>query len=155
MKITEKQYFAPGKPEDFSQEIRSNALQLVSATNILLDDFADWLLERDSVLRPQEATISSGIRTKASNKAIYEAINRRRIAAGLEPIPEATASSHLTGEGVDILDLHGLFQEYLLTDRAKAIYEKLNLYFEHFSATPTWVHCTTRKPPSGKRFFLP
>lgn len=155
MKIDPKDYFNGRDPNSFGQEIASNSVQLLSRVNILLADYSEWLEEENQVLRPQKATVTSGLRTRPENTAIYKAINNRRIAMGQPPIPEATKSAHLTAEAVDIYDQYHLFQEYLRTDRAKALYEQLDLYFEDFAHTPNWVHITTRKPASGNRFFIP
>ncbi len=147
MKIEQKEYFNGKDPNIFGEEIVSNSVQLLSRVNILLADYAEWLLERDHVLKPQKASVRSGIRTRQENTAIYVIINNRLVAKGLEPIPEATDSAHLHGLAVDIADDYDLFKEYLETERAKKIYEPLDLYFEDFSATDT--------PASGHRFFKP
>lgn len=153
--VTQSLYFKNRDPKIFGPDSEQNSKTLIASVNILLSDYKEWLEEENSVMVPPEITVTSGGRTKAENKAIYAAINAKRVRDGLQPIPEATDSSHLIGMGIDIYDQWHLFQQYILTERAKALFEPLGIYFEHFSATPNWVHCTTRAPKSGKRFFYP
>jgi hypothetical protein len=152
--ISREQYFK-NREKFFDEDIISNATRLLAKVNILLADYFDWLEERDSVLRPQSAELRSGIRTTAENIEIYRIINARRAKAGLQPIPVATLSSHLTGEGIDLGDNYDLLKEYLDTERGTKMSEDLDLYFEHFDYTDTWVHATTRPPKSGLRRFKP
>jgi hypothetical protein len=153
-KITMEQYFK-GNQKRFDDETVSNATVLLSKVNILLADYHEWLLQRDSVLAPQSAGLRSGIRTHKENIEIYRVINVRKKKAGLPEAPVATKSSHLTGEGIDIEDNYDLLKEYLDTERGDKLSVELDLYFEHFDYTDTWVHTTTRKPASGNRRFKP
>ena len=63
----------------------------------------------------------------------------------------SSRSSHKEGRGVDVYD-PGEALESWLTDQKL---ERFGLHREHPSATPGWVHLTTRAPGSGRRTFYP
>lgn len=78
----------------------------------------------------------------------------------------AENSSHLTCEAEDLEDLIkvmvlyegkeikiGEFAAWCLDNLDEL--KKAGLYMEHPAYTNGWVHLTTRKPPSGKRVFIP
>lgn len=64
-----------------------------------------------------------------------------------------TKSQHLIGAAVDISDPKRELQRWIM--RNLEIVEKLDLYFEHFDASPTWTHVCLFPPESGLRFFMP
>ena len=61
-------------------------------------------------------------------------------------------SAHCRGRAIDIKD-DGTIKDFIKNNLDFC--EKFGLYFEHFDHTPTWIHITTRKPRSGRRFFRP
>ncbi len=61
----------------------------------------------------------------------------------------APNSTHMTGNGIDIADNDGVFDDWL-TDE---ILEKYGLYREHPSQTKSWVHLQRVPPKSGKRTY--
>jgi hypothetical protein len=84
---------------------------------------------------PDILIVSSGYRSPAHNKKIGG----------------APKSAHVTCEAIDLSDPDNSLKRYIVKNRLN--YEKLGLYFEHFSRTSTWVHIQTR--PTKRRFFLP
>jgi len=65
----------------------------------------------------------------------------------------APNSAHKQGMAVDIYDPDNKIDEWLY--RNYAMLNSSGLWFEHKSATPRWSHWSSRKPGSGRRFFLP
>lgn len=61
----------------------------------------------------------------------------------------APNSTHMTGNGIDIADPDGAFDDWL-TDE---ILEKYGLYREHPSQTKSWCHLQRVPPRSGKRTY--
>lgn len=80
--------------------------------------------------------VTSGFRTRASNKAAGGAPN----------------SAHLTGEAVDIADSTGTIARAILAD--PSVLQRFDLYIENPQQTSGWIHFTTRAPKSGNRIFL-
>lgn len=62
-------------------------------------------------------------------------------------------SLHLVGAAYDIHDPNQDFQKWILDHLEIA--ESMDIYFEDFESTPTWVHWQLYAPSSGKRFFKP
>ncbi len=93
-------------------------------------------------------TVSSGYRSMEDHLRIYKdkgIIDKSKI---------PMQSKHLSGLACDLIcsDIKD-FQEFIKNN--EPLCDKLNLFFEHFDATPTWVHCQIMPPLSGKRFFHP
>lgn len=65
----------------------------------------------------------------------------------------ALHSKHLVGQAADIADPSGEFKKFVLANIS--LFENVGLYMEDFKYTPTWVHCQSVPPKSGKRFFIP
>ena len=65
----------------------------------------------------------------------------------------APASSHKTGQGVDILDPKGNLGFY--ANKYQDLLKEVDLYIEHPASTRGWVHFTTRAPKSKNRVFYP
>lgn len=105
------------------------------------------------VLRDTPMAITSGFRTKEDHFRIYKTINASRESQGKEPLRIPTKSMHLIGGAADIEDLDNSFKEWVIKNLK--ICEDLNIYFEHFDATPNWVHIQIYAPRSGERFFKP
>jgi len=93
-------------------------------------------------------TISSGYRSMEDHLRIY----REKGITDQSKIP--MKSKHLFGQACDFVcsDIKD-FQKWILAN--EDLCKKLDIYFEDFSATPTWVHCQIVPPNSGKRFFIP
>lgn len=105
--------------------------QIINLT-ILIDKIS---VLRDNYGKPMKVT--SGVRSMEDQMRIN---------------PKAPNSAHRTGEAVDILD-DGSLKQFIANNLT--LIEELDLYFEDFDHTPTWVHIQTRKPKSGNRFFKP
>jgi hypothetical protein len=95
------------------------------------------------------AVKSRGYRTLEQHYNLYEDIMRKT--GKMVHIP--TKSMHLYGAAADIYDPTRELQKWI-REHMKIV-EKLDLYMEHFDATPTWVHMQLYAPESGSRFFLP
>ncbi len=91
---------------------------------------------RDAYAMP--LIVTSGLRSEADQKRIN---------------PGAPKSKHLIGAAVDISDPSGSLKAWIL--RNLSLVEEVGLWFEDFSATPTWVHAQIVPPKSGRRFFSP
>ena len=93
-------------------------------------------------------TISSGYRSMEDHLRIY----KEKGITDQSKIP--MKSKHLFGQACDLVcaDIKD-FQKWILAN--EDLCKKLDIYFEDFSATPTWVHCQIVPPNSGKRFFIP
>ena len=98
-------------------------------------------------------TITSGYRTKEEHYRIYQTINSARLASGKQPITIPTKSMHLIGAAADVADADGSLKEWVIKNLA--VVEDLNLFFENFDYTKTWVHFSIYPPRSGERFFKP
>lgn len=96
---------------------------------------------------------NAGYRSKEMQFSVYSKLNEERKKAGKHLLTVPWGSQHLIGAACDILDRDGKIQKWI-KDHPKEI-ERLDLYFEHFDATPEWVHCQLYAPQSGERFFLP
>lgn len=94
--------------------------------------------------------INSGYRTKEDQIRIYTSRNPLTMGLGL-PIP--MESLHLCGAAADLHDPDGMLKKWIF--QQKDLYERLDLYFEDFDHTPTWLHVQIYPPKSLKRYFLP
>lgn len=130
--ITEQDYLMGRdklKPLDVDQV--ENMLETIERANLLLSMFyAD---------QPAAAKrkVNSGYRTPEINAA----------AGG------AKASKHMTCQAVDLSDEDYELGEWL--DGNQKALEQCQLWMEHKSKTPTWIHVQTVPPKSGKRVFYP
>lgn len=145
MKITEEMYWM-GRDKEYppSAEIVSNVRYLLPLVNAMLEE-----AEADGVdlSRKDQVTgmlVASGYRPPAINDRTSNS---------------AKASTHLTGEGIDI-------QDTVNQDLARWVLEnievlnRLGLYAENprwtFSlAGDNWVHVQCRAPKSGQIIFIP
>lgn len=96
---------------------------------------------------------NSGWRSWAKHKAIYQAINDKRLIAGKPELPIPLHSAHLSGNAVDLNDPDGTLK--VLVAENIAFFEKEGGYFEAFIYTNGWVHLQRVAPRSGVRFFVP
>jgi len=86
--------------------------------------------------------VTSGLRTPEQQQNLIKAGKTN-----------ATKSKHLVGAAADIYDPEGALKEWLLEN--PDVLEEANLWCEHWSATPTWVHFQIFPPLSGNRWFIP
>jgi len=103
---------------------------------------------RDAYGKPLRVT--SGYRSMAKHLAIYAA----KGITDQSKIP--MQSNHLKGLAADVVPIEDdikHLQDWIL-DNVKLM-EEIGLWFEDFSATPTWCHIQVVPPKSGKRFFVP
>jgi hypothetical protein len=107
--------------------------------------------ERRLYQRPM--VITNAHRSLEHHEKIYEAKNAERMRKGLKPLSIPMGSCHLLGAAVDISDPHGFLKEHVLKHRSRL--EAQGNYFEHFEATPGYVHWQIYPPLSGEFFFWP
>ncbi len=84
------------------------------------------------------ARISGGFRDMLSNRKI----------PGASPF-----SRHMTGEAVDIADLHGEIGQWVTAHSDVLV--GCGLWAEDPDHTKIWVHLQSTPPPSGNRIFKP
>jgi uncharacterized protein YcbK (DUF882 family) len=113
------------------------------------------LLERINKVRQaynKPMVVTSGLRTMEDHLRIYRQIAERKgIPFDQSKVP--MGSQHLKGAAVDISDPKQELQKWILNNIQ--LMERLGLWLEDFSATPTWVHFQCHPPRSGNRFFKP
>ena len=96
---------------------------------------------------------------------IYAQLQAEDKAQGKPPRPIPLKSKHLIGKADDfhckelsIQDLHALFcpnDLNTLREDLEDFCQKMDLHFERFDYTPTWIHIQNGPPASGKRLFIP
>lgn len=107
------------------------------------------LLKRVNVLRAawgRPMIVTSGYRSLQEHLNIYfkkGITDRKKIPMG---------SAHLTGQAIDIYD-PGLKLTAWLKENDSSRLIEVDLYCEEGNSN--WVHFTTRRPGSGRRWFLP
>lgn len=144
--IRPEDYFGRMDPYKFKSEVRVNAFILLERVNKFLFLFYKWL-ELDRPLVIWSTGVSSGIRTPASNTEIYRVINARKKAAWdklpdpkapFKETPEATKSTHLNGQGIDLSDRLDLLKQFV--QLFPKVLDLLDLFYERFEYTDTWLH---------------
>lgn len=133
--------------ETLSDDIVANINTLIPKVNEMME-----LFYLDNPDEPKHGT-SSGIRLMVDHLRIYENINRKRKEQGLEEIKIPMGSWHLKGGAIDIADGNNKLKEWIKNNIEKV--QKIELYFEDFAHTPTWVHAQCFAPKSGHTFFIP
>lgn len=128
-KITPNQYLSNNNkiPITTDQKIISNAKYLLESTKNLAKDVYEaigFVFELSSGLRPTDYNIKIG---------------------------GALKSTHITGEGIDILDPKSILDAFLVKNSNLLI--KHSTYLEHPWHTPGWSHNQTRK--TNNRIFIP
>lgn len=113
-------------PNDYNQEISDNLDKLLIPMNQI----------RQAWGKPMN--VNSGWRPAQINAATPGA---------------ALHSKHTIGLAVDISDLDGSLKDWVLGNLQ--LMKDLNIFFEDFRWTPTWVHFQIGAPGSGKRIFVP
>jgi hypothetical protein len=96
---------------------------------------------------------TNGLRDTKDHLRIYAEKNAKLRAQGLPEIKVPMGSNHLKGLAVDVADATGNFWKWCMANLE--LMEKLGVYFEDRSATPTWVHMQIAPPASGRRIFKP
>lgn len=86
----------------------------------------------------QPMYINSGLRSEADQQRIN---------------PSAPKSKHLTGQAADVRDQDQAFWNWCMANMS--LIEEVGIWFEAKEATPTWTHCQSVPPLSGKRIFIP
>lgn len=119
-----------GPHEGATEEVRSNALVLLSRVATLLRDIP--------LPEARDPKINSGWRPQAYNAKVPNA---------------APNSKHITGQAVDLADPDGVLDSYLHTHFDLLI--KHRLWMEHPSATKGWCHLQSVPPRSGNLCFYP
>ena len=131
-------YFGPWRNHpDVTDERLNNALVLLDKVNALLEEaFLDGI---DLDINPATGSYVSG--------KTYGGFRPQDCPQG------APQSSHKQGMAVDIYDPHNTLDEWCFKHQDRLAHH--NLYMESPTATPKWLHLTTRAPKSLKRVFMP
>jgi hypothetical protein len=136
--ITLADYFAgyPAHPE-ITDEFTRSATELLFRVN-------DLLLEADK----------NGIRVR-TNPATGSCVSGKTD-GGWRPRACPTGalhSAHKTAEACDVYDPGNIVEGWITAH--PELLDSFDLYREAPAATNGWVHLSTRRPPSGRRTFLP
>lgn len=110
-------YPTRAKSPELTEAVKKNAIHTLKSVNALLNDLK-W---------DRPVSISSGFRPSVANAA----------ASG------AQKSAHLTGEGLDIVDIDNKLNNLILHNHE--LLKKHGLWMEDKSATPTWCHLDTKQ----------
>lgn len=125
-------------PQHLTDEIRSNAAELLGRVNLLLS----WAVA-DQVRPASDArtgtAVASGWRPPAINEATSNA---------------AAKSRHLTGEAIDLRDTGTRDLARWCLRNIDAL-EEIGLWMEDPQWTPTWVHLQIVPPGSHRRVYCP
>jgi hypothetical protein len=94
--------------------------------------------------------VTSGLRDIQKHLAIYAA----KGITDQSKIP--MQSRHLYGFAADLVPIEDNIKHlHDWVNHNVKLMEEIGLYFEAFEYTPTWLHCQSVPPKSGKRFFKP
>ena len=107
------------------------------------------LLEKVNKIREaygKPMIVTSGLRTKQHHLEIYAK-------KGIFPPNVPMKSNHLFGRAVDFADSDGQLKKWILANMK--LVTELDVYFEAFNNTKTWLHVQINPPASKKRFFKP
>lgn len=132
------------KLSELSKEVRDSILILLDKGNQLRTYYNKPMI------------INRGYSSSEDQIRIYKEIAEKKgIPFDQTKVP--MGSEHIKGGAMDVSDPHQELQKYILANLP--LMEKIGLWFEDFSATPTWVHCQVRPYGSWKsgksRFFKP
>lgn len=125
-------------PNELTDEIREHVAELLGRVNLLLS----WAYAENvrPALDAKTGThVASGWRPKAINDATSNA---------------ATASKHLTGEGIDLRD-NGTRDLALWCLKNEDALAEIGLWMERPQWTPSWVHLQSVPPGSRRRYYVP
>ena len=116
-------------------------------------------------LQGHEAELTEDIQTNAAivcgraNQLLLEFGEDRSLRSGWRPaainnkVGGAPRSKLMTGHAVDIADPDGTLDAWCKDN--PEVLERLGLWLEIDTATPTWTHVQCVPPRSGNRFFYP
>jgi zinc D-Ala-D-Ala carboxypeptidase len=99
-------------------------------------------------ITPKLLTLLNEFR-KAYGKPMTVSSGARCLAVNLKAGGK-TRSAHMDGLAVDFVRTPELAAFCTVENLTK-----YGLYMEHLSATPTWIHLSSRPPKSGNRIFKP
>jgi len=119
---------------ELTPELHRNAIDTVERANRLLAAYTAATGDR----RPRGVT--SGWRPPTVNSRTANA---------------APHSQHMLCRAIDIADASRTLSPWLLEEEGQLALIDCELWLEHPSATPTWVHVQTVPPRSGRRVFMP
>ena len=102
------------------------------------------------IVTPQRQ--NAGFRTREMHFTLYQEIAKKN-GKSFDPSKIPMQSLHLFGGAVDIYDPNKQLQKWILAN--EQIVERMDLFFESFEYTPTWVHLQWLAPASHRRFFIP
>lgn len=139
--ITVEDYFMGRQvlyPEYYTEEVQTNAQQLVDRVNQLLERMA-----RNGVV--PELSPSSG----------------SPVSSGWRPPPlnghtpgAAPRSKHMSGQAIDLYDPEGVLDDWCM-HYLPPMSHQIGLWLEHPSATKGWCHLQCVPPRSGNPVFYP
>ncbi len=136
--LTLDEYLGPWKDHpDATEEVRANALRLITAVSHLLDDLMRNLIY--TRVNPKTGSIVSGETGGGFRPQDY-------------PVG-APRSAHKTGEAVDLFDPFNSIAGHL--QMRPDLIRKHGLWMEHPSATIGWCHLQIRPVKSGNTIFQP
>lgn len=108
-----------------TEQMKQDALEVVSKSNIILGCFGDY------------RKVNSGYRPELINSTVRNA---------------ALHSNHIICRAVDIEDVDGKLDFYCMTHQEKLA--EIGLWLENPVGTPGWCHVQIVPPRSGHRVFI-
>lgn len=123
--ITLEQYYKGRDTQyaaDLTDDIKSNAVETLRRANLLLDRF--YAEFPDAAPRG----CNSGWRPPAVNAATPNA---------------AKKSKHMLAQAIDITDIDGTLDNWLMTQGGQSAMADIGLWHEHPESTPGWSHVQT------------
>jgi hypothetical protein len=122
----------------------------------------DWTTKRQANARMLVLTVNAMI-SVAENDGVDFPINPKtgsqisgNTFGGFRPqscSQGAPNSNHKEGLGVDLYDPDNEIDAWMLAN--EAVLEKLGIWIESPTATPSWAHLQTVPPRSGRRVYMP
>lgn len=124
---------------------------LTKATQRQLQELLEkWNKVRTAYGKP--LIINRGYSSPDHQIKIYQDIAKQKgILFDISKVP--MKSAHIFGAAADVSDPKKELQSWIKQN--VKLMEEIGLWFEDFSATPTWVHGQAYAPKSGNRFFKP
>lgn len=129
--LTLEQYLGPWIAEHPSDDVCTNALDLLAKVNALLERI-------QHIEAARSPRVNSGWRPAKYNATVPNA---------------AVKSKHITGQAIDLSDPEGELDEFLEANQQYLI--DAGLFIEHPLSTKNWTHLQSIPPRSGRRCFYP